>query len=136
MSAVGRLKKRADFVAARKGRRVESRSFSLQMRRRGETGRREELDFGPRIGFTVTKQVGDAVERNRIRRRLREAVRRDPALQLGEGCDYVLIARRDAISAEFSALMSEIRAATTNVHMPRPVKAGSSGRRRRDQSSE
>jgi ribonuclease P protein component len=135
MPAVGRLKKRADFVAARKGRRVESRSFSLQMRRRGEAEVRQGPSQAPRIGITVTKQVGGAVERNRIRRRLREAVRRDPALHLGEGCDYVLIARLDAISTAFPALMSEIRAATRAVHGPRPDKTGGAGRRRRDQSS-
>ena len=69
-----------------------------------------------RFGFTVSKKVGNAVERNRVRRRLREIVRRDAALAAQNGHDYVLIGRRAAlnmpfetISAEFARAMSRVR---------------------------
>ena len=64
---------------------------------------------GPaRFGFTVTLKVGNAVERNRIRRRLKEAVRligHDHAL---DGYDYVLVARRKALNLPFAVLTSEL----------------------------
>src|SRR5204863_5239429 len=64
-----RLRQRADFLAVANGARVNSAAFVLQGRRRA--------DQGPvRIGFTVTKKNGTATERNRIRRRLREVVKR------------------------------------------------------------
>ena len=66
---IERLKKRRDFLAAAKGSKAARRAFVLEARERG--------DDGPaRFGFTVTKRTAKkAVERNRIRRRLREAVR-------------------------------------------------------------
>ncbi len=66
-----RLKQRADFLAAAKGAKVPAGAFVLQARERG--------DGAPaRFGFTVSKKVGNAVERNRVRRRLRDLVRRLP----------------------------------------------------------
>ena len=67
-----RLRQRADFLAVANGARVNSPAFVLQSRSRD--------DGGPiRVGFTVTKKNGNAPERNRIRRRLRELVKRlDP----------------------------------------------------------
>ena len=64
-----RLRQRADFLAAATGRKVATAAFVLQARERD--------DGGPvRVGFTVSRKVGNAVERNRVRRRLREIVRR------------------------------------------------------------
>lgn len=65
----------------------------------------------PRLGFTVTKKIGSAVVRNRIRRRLREAARQvfpDGALS---GFDYVAIARPAALTADFSALLDDMKRA-------------------------
>ena len=63
-----RLRKRADFVAAASGIKIPAATYVLQARERG--------DAGPvRIGFTVSKKVGNAPERNRVRRRLRAIVR-------------------------------------------------------------
>jgi ribonuclease P protein component len=95
-----RLRKRADFLAAAAGSKMPSKSFVLQARKRH--------DDGPvRIGFTVSKKVGTAVERNRVRRRLREIVRRSDALGSRHGHDYVLVGRRAALTAPFAALIEE-----------------------------
>ena len=66
-----RLRQRADFLAAASGAKAPATAFVLQARNR--------RDSAPaRVGFTVSKKVGGAVERNRVRRRLREVVRLSP----------------------------------------------------------
>lgn len=108
-----RLKKRADFVRAAKGLRAQGLSFSLQViRRSGEDG-----DTGPaRFGFTVTKRIGSAVLRNRIRRRLKEALRLAPDLSARPGYDYVILGRQAAVTQEFAALQEELARAIAEVH--------------------
>ena len=93
-----------DFLAVADGARVTGRAFALQGRCRD--------DDGPiRIGFTVTKKNGTATERNRIRRRLRELVKRlDPVL-MHPHYDYVLVGRRDALSRDFAVMLNDLRAA-------------------------
>jgi ribonuclease P protein component len=103
-----RLRQRADFLAVATGARVNSAAFTLQSRRRD--------DQGPsRVGFTVTKKNGTATERNRIRRRLREAVRRldvDAAsMAMQPQHDYVLVGRRAALTADFNAMLDDLRSA-------------------------
>ena len=68
------------------------------------------------FGFTVTRQVGKAVERNRIRRRLKAAVRGVGPDHAKRDFDYVLIARRPALTLEFAALVSELTKAFARVH--------------------
>ena len=97
-----RLRQRADFLAVADGARVNSPAFTLQGRRRD--------DLGPiRVGFTVTKKNGTAVERNRIRRRLREVVRRTDAMALQPHHDYVLVGRRAALAHDFAAMVDDFR---------------------------
>jgi ribonuclease P protein component len=105
--AWGRLKKRAEFQRAGKGRRVGCGSFTLQANARPQGDPAE----GPRVGFTVTKKTGNSPVRNRIRRRLREAVKRVAALDAKADHDYVLMARREALALPFDALVAEIAAA-------------------------
>ena len=62
---------------------------------------------GPRVGLTVGKVIGKAHERNRIKRRMREALRRNIAL-LPEGCDLILHPRRTVLEIEFAKLDAEI----------------------------
>jgi ribonuclease P protein component len=62
----------------------------------------------PRFGFTVTKQCGGAVQRNRIRRRLKEALRLLNPLPARPGHDYVIVARPEALGMPFSALQGEL----------------------------
>lgn len=108
-----RLKRRSDFRAAAQaagaGARVHASAFILQARARGTAGL-------PRVGFTVSKQVGNAVERNRVRRRLRELVRLAPRAALSAGHDYVLIGRRAALKVAFDAMMKELGGALRRVH--------------------
>ena len=118
--SAGRLKKRAEFVRAAKGARVTARAFALQARKR------EGDDAGgARIGFTVTKKTGNSVVRNRIRRRLREVVRLGQALSLRPDHDYVLIARRDALTMDFRALSLELERALQKLSDPKRAAAGS-----------
>jgi ribonuclease P protein component len=99
-----RLRHRADFVAAASGMRAPAPAFVLQVRRRE--------DEGPaRVGITVSRKVGSAVERNRVRRRLREMVRKAGADVMKSGHDYVLVARRAALSDPFERLISDFSGA-------------------------
>jgi len=99
-----RLRQRADFLAVANGARVSSAAFTLQGRRRD--------DPGPiRIGFTVTRKNGNAPERNRIRRRLREAVRRIDAVAMRPHHDYVLVGRRAALTCDFNTMLNDLRSA-------------------------
>ena len=123
--AVERLKRRSDFRAAATGLRASGSAFVVQARRRADGG-------AVRIGFTVSRQVGDAVERNRVRRRLREIVRMSAATGAGglrPGHDYVLIGRRAALAAPFGEMMRELDAALSRIHAP---EHGGTGAARRD----
>jgi ribonuclease P protein component len=102
----GRLTKRAEFQRVSRGSRISAEAFTLQSRRREGTGR--EISR-VRVGLTVTKAVGGAVERNRIRRRLKEALRAAAPLEAESDHDYVLIARREALGRRFAALVSDVR---------------------------
>ena len=104
-----RLTQRADFLAAAKGQRRDVGAFVLQAHPR-------KTDAPPRFGFTVSKKVGSAVERNRVRRRLRDLVRRHAALLAQNGHDYVLIGRRAALNAPFGALVADFTGALTRLH--------------------
>jgi ribonuclease P protein component len=101
---VERLRRRADFLAAAAGIKSPTAGFVLQVRPRG--------DGSPaRVGFTVTRKVGTAVERNRVRRRLKEAVRLAAATGLPAGNDYVLVGRRTALSLPFEQILNDFKRA-------------------------
>jgi ribonuclease P protein component len=99
-----KLLRHADFERVYKqGRRHFSVNMTVfYLRRDAEP----ELS-GPRTGFTVGKALGGAVQRNRIRRRLREAVRLN-GFQAGPGVDVVINPKRSALNADFDTLQSEI----------------------------
>ena len=99
-----RLRQRADFLAVANGARVSSAAFVVQSRRRD--------DDGPiRIGFTVTRKNGTATERNRIRRRLRELVKRLDVITMRPHSDYVLVGRRTALNRDFTIMLDDLRSA-------------------------
>jgi ribonuclease P protein component len=120
--AMERLKRRTDFRAAASGLRAPGSAFVLQARRRDDVG-------GARVGFTVSRQVGNAVERNRVRRRLREIVRLANAGSLHEGHDYVLIGRRGALSLPFAEMKRELDAALRRIHAQKPEATGDARKR-------
>ena len=107
-----RLKRRADFRAASGGPRISTGAFVLQARERGDEG-------CARIGFTVSKQVGNAVERNRVRRRLREIVRLSERTAMRDGHDYVLIGRRTALALPFAEMQQQFATALRRIHSQR-----------------
>jgi len=104
-----RLRQRADFLAAAGGTKVPAAAFMLQARRRPDGGT-------ARCGFTVSKKAGNAVERNRIRRRLREIVRLSDSDAMRTGYDYVLIGRRAALRLPFARMAEDFEGALRRVH--------------------
>jgi ribonuclease P protein component len=116
-----RLRQRADFLAVANGARINSAAFVVQSRRRD--------DDGPiRVGFTVTRKNGTATERNRIRRRLRELVKRLDVISMRPHSDYVLVGRRAALNRDFATMLDDLRSALHRLDRQpsRPSKAFSS----------
>ncbi|GBR50104.1 ribonuclease P protein component [Neokomagataea thailandica NBRC 106555] len=106
------MKKRSQFLhLSRKGRKAALPGMVVQ----GITPKDADGQAQSRVGFTVTKKVGNAVVRNRTRRRLREALRlvaKEEGLPCG---DFVLIGREGTRKREFSALKSDLRQALNKV---------------------
>jgi ribonuclease P protein component len=99
-----RLRQRADFLAVANGARANSAAFVVQSRARD--------DDGPiRVGFTVTKKNGTSTERNRIRRRLRELLKRLDPISMRPHSDYVLVGRRAALACDFATMLEDLRTA-------------------------
>ena len=119
------MRRRADFLAARKGEKRGGRWFSL------EVLDRELPDAPPRLGMTVTKKVGNAVLRNRIRRRLREAVRTEVARDMRPGHDYVIVARAEVARVPFGQLVDTLRERIARAPGDGGSRGGADGRKRR-----
>jgi ribonuclease P protein component len=100
----GRLKSRPQFLAVRDGEKRKGAYFLL------EVLDRKDCEAAPRVGYTVTKKQGNAVERNRMRRRLREAVRLSAQFAMLPGHDYVIVARRETLKAPFRQLQAALGA--------------------------
>ena len=96
-----RLLKRAQFLAVRRGEKRRGRLFLMEVLARGD-------DAPPRVGYTVTTKVGNAAVRNRIRRRLKEAVRTAVAADMAPGNDYVIVGRIEALAAPFGLVKAEL----------------------------
>ena len=99
------IRKRSDFLLAQAGLKSGSTAFLLT-RAIAPNGTGET-----RLGFTVTKKVGKAVVRNRIRRRLKEAARKVFPSDCEAGYDYVLIARPAAETRAFALLLDDMKRA-------------------------
>ena len=106
-----RLRKRKDFLRLTRAQRVHSASFVLQSLNRN--------DGAPlRVGFTCSKKVGNAVARNRAKRRLRELARLVFPVSGRLGHDYVLIGRNDVTAkTEFVAMQTELETALQKLHI-------------------
>jgi len=101
---LGRLPNRRDFLRVQGGRRCAMPGFVLQA-----APAPAELSLpAVRVGFTVSRKVGNAVARNRVRRRLREVARMVIPGQARADLDYVLVGRQAALARDFAALRQEL----------------------------
>jgi ribonuclease P protein component len=103
------LKKRADFLAANAGKRASTPGFILLVRDR------KDADPAMRVGFTVTKKIGGAVVRNRMKRRFRELARFILPEAGIAGADHVLIGRAGGIERPFAELAADLKRALAKV---------------------
>jgi ribonuclease P protein component len=111
---IPRLKVRAEFLAAAKAAWQARPGVVVQAKPRD--------DDAIKVGFTATKKIGNAVVRNRAKRRLREAAEA-MIPQFGKpGHDYVLIARADTVSRDWQALLDDIKAALIRLARPKAEK--------------
>ena len=111
------LRRRADFLRAARARRQAMPGLILQARRRARDEKAPGKAPGMRVGFTCSRKLGNAVTRNRARRRLR-AVAREVLPRFGRpGWDYVLVGRRTAtVTRPFGALMEDLERALKRIH--------------------
>ena len=113
-SSYERLLKRADFVAVQRGRRHSTPLMTVQ-----GLARAIAAEDPARLGLTVTRKVGSATERNRIKRRLRAALRLC-AESAQSGVDYVVVARRDLLAAPFASIVTDLENAMSRLG-PKPA---------------
>ncbi|CAH1662011.1 Ribonuclease P protein component [Hyphomicrobiales bacterium] len=124
---LARLTQRKEFLAAAgHGRRFRSPAFTAQVR---DCTPEEERD-GLRLGLTASRKTGNAVKRNRIRRRLRAAAAQALRDQTGKRCDVVIIARTEVLSADFHALVADLSIAIDRARPQKPREPSSADRRR------
>ena len=101
------LKKRREFLHVQStGRRFKGRLMVLLIA--------EHRSGEPRIGLTISRKVGNAVVRNKVRRRLREIIRRDLSSQFGSA-DHVIVAYQNAARADFTSLRDDLQCLLSRV---------------------
>jgi len=121
MAPLAGLTRRAEFLAAARARRASTPGFTLQARRRDPA---ETDPAKVRVGVTCSRKVGNAVARNRAKRRLRAAARSILPEAGRPGWDYVLIGRpRATAERPFPLLLDDLRTALARVHAPRRAEA-------------
>lgn len=108
------LKKRSDFLKAAKGLKYVSRGFVLQ-----SIKHHENVEQAIRVGFTASKKVGNAVKRNRAKRRLRELARNIALKYANDGFDYVFIARKNILDMNYATLEQDVAKAIKHLERAR-----------------
>lgn len=104
------LKTRADFLRAARGAKWGTKGLFLQ-------GYNRKDDAPARVGFTCSKKVGNAVQRNRAKRRMREVTRFVLKDHARPGWDYVLIGKAEVTATRaFESLVKDLIYALGNVH--------------------
>ncbi|MGC1270498.1 MAG: ribonuclease P protein component [Croceibacterium sp.] len=105
------LQRRADFLAANRGLRIARPGFVLLVRPNCSPAGEPETGLGTRYGITVTKKIGNAVVRNRMKRRFRELLRDALPTEGLPDHDHVLIGREGGVERDFAQLRVELSAA-------------------------
>lgn len=114
---LARLTQRKEFLAAAEhGRRFRSPSFTVQVRDAAAEEGRDSL----RLGLTASRKTGNAVKRNRIRRRLRAAAAKALAGQTDRACDVVVIARSEVLGTTFDRLVADLSVAIERAKPHKP----------------
>ncbi len=126
MSVLPRLKRRREFLlVAAQGRKWVAPGLILQANPHGAAADSrpgaDSLLQAPRIGFTVSRKVGNAVERNRVRRRLRAVAELVFPVRARPDCDYVVIGRRQSLTRPFPALIQDLEHALRKVQAERVI---------------
>jgi ribonuclease P protein component len=127
------IKKRSDFLAANRGKRYATPGFVLLV-----FDRRDD-DPAKRLGITITKKVGNAVVRNRMRRRFRELSRQLLDNHGKAGADHILIGREGEIERDFGMLRDEMVKALDKLSFsvrPEPVEGRHGAQSRSSKSSD
>lgn len=109
---MNRLKTRADFLRAQKGVRRVTPSLTLEA-----CAAPEPAPGQLRVGFTASRKIGNAVARNRAKRRLRAAAAEILPRSGAEGRDYVLVARPGTLERPFAALLEDLASAVRAAHL-------------------
>lgn len=110
-----RLKKRTDFTRVAGGRKWIAPGLVLQARAREGAAASGPGERAARVGFTVSRRVGCAVERNRVKRRLRSLASEVLAPHAAPATDYVLIGRRAALTRPYAALRQDLKQAIQRI---------------------
>ena len=110
---IARITVRRDYLRTAKGRRAARPTLVLQA-----IPQKAGLSDTPRVGFTCSKKVGKAVQRNRARRRLTHAARDVMSQNAKPGFDYVVIGRSATVEADFADIVRDLESALRSVHKP------------------